>query len=116
MDDSPDIAGAMLTVGEPSQSLAGAPEDRIRQFGDWVVREARFAADNAELFARYCERLAKAGVPLDRASEHLRALHAQYRGVSRIWKPGQPLGERFLDHGIEKTATYIESPVRVVAE
>ena len=49
-------------------------------------------------------------------SLHQRAFHPQYRGVSRIWRPGQPIEEKFLDHGIEKTATYIESPVRLVVE
>jgi adenylate cyclase len=47
---------------------------------------------------------------------HQRAFHPQYRGVSRIWRPGQALEEKFLDHGIEKTATYLESPVRLVVE
>jgi adenylate cyclase len=113
MDDSPNISRAMQTTDNPS---AAAEADPIREIGDWLTREGRFAADNAELFSRFCERFAAAGVPLDRASLHLRAVLAQYRGVSRIWKPGEPLDERFLDHGIEKTATYLESPVRFVVE
>ena len=113
MDDSPDIARAIRTAEDSSASVAA---DRAREIGDWLTLEGRFAADNAELFSRFCERLAAAGVPLDRVSMHLRAVLAQYRGVSRIWKPGEPLDERFLDHGIEKTATYLESPVRFVVE
>jgi adenylate cyclase len=113
MDDSPDIARAIWTAEGSSASVAA---DRAREIGDWLTREGRFAADNAELFSRFCERLDAAGVPLDRVSMHLRAVLAQYRGVSRIWKPGEPLDERFLDHGIEKTATYLESPVRFVVE
>jgi adenylate cyclase len=83
---------------------------------DWLIRQGRFLASNNELFAEFCERVAAAGIPIDRASLHLRALHPQYRGVSRTWKPGEPLCERFMDHGIEKTAMYIESPVRAVTE
>jgi adenylate cyclase len=113
MDDLPSISRVMQTADELS---AAAEDDRIREIGDWLTREARFAPDNAELFAWFCDRLTRTGVPIDRASLHLRALHAQYRGVSRIWKPGQALEERFMDHGIEKTATYIESPVRAVVE
>jgi adenylate cyclase len=116
MDDSPDIARAMRTADERAYSSNGEQADPVREIGDWLTREGRFAADNAALFAGFCERFAAAGVPLDRASLHLRAVHAQYRGVSRIWKPGQPLDERFMDHGIEKTATYLESPVRFVVE
>jgi adenylate cyclase len=83
---------------------------------DWLLREGRFLPDNGVLLSQFCERVAAAGVALDRAALHLRALHARYRGVSRIWRPGEPLDERYLDHGIEKTATYLESPVRAVAE
>jgi adenylate cyclase len=113
MDELPVVVRA---IGTPAPRPAPLRADRIREINDWLIGEARFSADNAELFSRYCERLTAAGAPLDRASMHLRALHAQYRGVSRIWKPGEPLDERFLDHGIEKTATYRESPVRVVVE
>ena len=116
MDDSPDIARAMRRSEGASSDSAVTPPDRIRDIDEWLLREGRFAGDNAELLAGFCERVAAAGVPLDRVSLHLRAFHPQYRGVSRIWRPGQPLEERFLDHGLEKTATYIESPVRVVTE
>ena len=90
--------------------------DAAHRLTEWLLREARFLPDNSALFSQFCERLAAAGMPLDRATLHLRALHPQYRGVARIWRQGEPLEERFMDHGIEKTATYIESPVRAVAE
>jgi adenylate cyclase len=90
--------------------------EAARGLTEWLIREGRFLPDNDALFAEFCERTAAAGMPLDRATLHLRALHPQYRGVARIWRPGQPLDVRFMDHGIEKTATYIESPVRAVAE
>jgi adenylate cyclase len=83
---------------------------------DWLIREGRFLPDNDGLFAGFCERVAVADIPLDRATLHLRALHPDYRGVARIWRRGQPLQVRFMDHGIEKTASYTESPVRAVTE
>jgi adenylate cyclase len=83
---------------------------------EWLIREGRFLPDNGVLFTEFCERIAAAGIPLDRATLHLRALHPEYRGVARIWRRGQPIEVRFMDHGIEKTATYIESPVRAVTE
>jgi adenylate cyclase len=87
-----------------------------RGLADWLVREGRFLPDNGTLFTEFCEQVAAAGIPLDRATLHLRALHPDYRGVSRIWRPGQPLAVRFMDHGIEATPAYIESPVRAVTE
>jgi adenylate cyclase len=113
MDESPVVVRA---IAAPAQRPAPVRGDHIREITDWLIGEGRFLADNAALFSTFCERVVGLGTPIDRASLHLRALHPQYRGVSRIWQPGQPLDERFLDHGIERTATYRESPVRVVAE
>ena len=90
--------------------------ERVWALADWLIREGRFLPSNNELFAAFCDHIAAAGIPLDRVALHLRALHPQYRGVARVWRPGEPLRERFMDHGIEKTATYIESPVRAAAE
>src|SRR6516165_10310457 len=90
--------------------------ERVWALADWLIREGRFLPGNNELFGAFCERIAAAGVPLGRVSLHQRAFHPQYRGVSRIWRPGEKMEEKFLDHGIEKTATDIESPVRLVVE
>jgi adenylate cyclase len=87
-----------------------------RRLIDWLIREGRFLSDNDALFGEFCARVADAGMPLDRATLHLRALHPEYRGVARIWRRGTPLDVRFMDHGIETTATYLESPVRAVTE
>jgi adenylate cyclase len=86
------------------------------ELSQWLIRDARFLPGNPEVLTEFCERVAAAGIPIDRVSLHQRAFHPQYRGVSRIWRPGQALEEKYLDHGIEKTATYIESPVRLVVE
>jgi len=99
--------------------MSTAPGSRAEAGGgltEWLVREGRFLPDNSELFTGFCERVAAAGVPLDRATLHLRALHPDYRGVARIWRPGRPIEVRYMDHGIEKTAAYTESPVRAVTE
>jgi adenylate cyclase len=82
----------------------------------WLFSERRFLDDNSVLFDEFCRRVAAAGVPLDRATLHLRALHPDYRGVARIWRREQGLDVRFMDHGIEKTATYLVSPVRAVTD
>jgi len=96
--------------------MSPARAEAARGLTEWLVREGRFLPDNTELFTGFCERVRAAEAPLDRATLHLRALHPDYRGVARIWRPGQPLHVGYMDHGIEKTATYIESPVRAVAE
>ena len=95
--------------------LAPLPE-AAAEVNSWLIRNARFLPGNKEVLEGFCERIAEAGIPIDRVSLHQRAFHPQYRGVSRIWWPDRPMEEKFLDHGIERTATYIESPVRLVVE
>ncbi|MBV9551869.1 MAG: adenylate/guanylate cyclase domain-containing protein [Alphaproteobacteria bacterium] len=92
--------------------------DRLAsRIGDWLIREARFFDNNTVVLQEFCTRVAAAGIAIDRVSLHQRALHPVYRGVSRIWRSGGgEIEELFLDHGIEKTATYLESPVRGVVE
>jgi adenylate cyclase len=92
------------------------PDGLSARLSDWLIREARLLPDNPTVLDQFCRRAVAAGIPLDRVSLHQRAFHPQYRGVSRTWRPEQPLDERFLDHGIEKTRTYLESPVRGVIE
>ncbi|HEX3861902.1 MAG TPA: adenylate/guanylate cyclase domain-containing protein [Stellaceae bacterium] len=87
-----------------------------RALTDWLVRDGRLLPDASVLLGEFCERSIAAGLPLDRASLQLRALHARYRGVARIWEPGKSIDERYLDHGVEKTAMYLESPMRAAVE
>jgi adenylate cyclase len=116
MSTTPALSGRPPS-GRPSRNAArGLRAAAAPGLTQWLLREGRFLPDNGVLLSQFCERVVAAGVALDRAALHLRALHARYRGVSRIWRPGEPLDERYLDHGIEKTATYLESPVRAVAE
>jgi adenylate cyclase len=100
----------------PLTAVRPPSAEAARQLIEWLLREGRLLPDNGALMSQFCERIVAAGMSLDRASLHLRALHARYRGVSRIWRPAAPLDERFLDHGIEKTAIYLESPVRAIVE
>src|SRR5579864_9811301 len=96
----------------PSSEIDVVPRDSgAAELSSWLIRDGRFLQGNSELLAEFCHRVAAAGVPIDRVSLHQRAFHPQYRGVSRIWRPDAALQEFYLDHGIEKSATYLESPV-----
>ena len=101
---------------QPSLTGALALDQLSVELSKWLISDARFLPGNPEVLTEFCDRVAAAGMPIERVSLHQRAFHPQYRGVSRIWRPGQALEEKFLDHGIEKTATYLESPVRLVVE
>jgi len=90
--------------------------DRLLQMSRWLARDARLLVGNQELFRQFCEKIGVLGVPLDRSWLHLRALHPQYAGVSRLWTREAGTRETFLDHGFEHTPTYKASTVRFAVE
>ena len=90
--------------------------DRLLQMSRWLAQEARLLATNQELFQQFCQKIAAHGLPLDRSWLHLRALHPQYAGVSRLWTREAGTKETFLDHGFELTRTYLASTVRFAVE
>src|SRR5215470_18407033 len=63
-----------------------------------------------------CEKLTGLGAPIARATAHVRTLHPEFRGVSRIWRRGQSTEIRTSRHGIESTSDYQNSPVEHVIE
>jgi adenylate cyclase len=105
----------------PEERLAVrlAPEsvtERVARVSNWLTQEGRFLANNYELLDRFCARVIEAGVPLARAWLHVRTLHPERAGVSRLWRRGMKLEERYLGYGFEKTPVYLNSPVRLVVE
>ncbi len=84
---------------------------------DWLVGDARFLGTNPEFFERFCEKLAASGIPLARSWLHIRALHPEFAGVSRLWKRGAAgIEERYLEYGYETQPVYLRSTVRQVVE
>ena len=61
-------------------------------------------------------RVAGLGAPIARATAHVRTLHPEFRGVSRIWRRRQSTEIRTSRHGIESTSDYQNSPVQHVIE
>lgn len=55
---------------------------------DWLVREATGLPFVETLYAQFCERLRAEGLPIDRATLHLRTLHPQFWGARMLWRPG----------------------------
>jgi adenylate cyclase len=82
----------------------------------WLTQKGRFVSGNYELLERFCESVVEAGVPLARSWLHIRTLHPQFAGVSRVWRRDTMIEEHYLEHGFEKTAVYLRSPVRFVVE
>jgi adenylate cyclase len=90
--------------------------DRSVRLSNWLTQEGRFLSNNRELLEQFCANVVEAGVPLTRSWLHIRTLHPEFAGVSRIWRRGMQTEERFLDFGFEKLPAYLKSPVRHVVE
>src|SRR5262249_61792232 len=76
-------------------ALDSAYADRKAELLRWLAQEGRFAPDTGCLLERLCEKLTELGAPIARATAHVRTLHPEFRGVSRIWRRARvPRSER----------------------
>lgn len=84
---------------------------------DWLIGEARQLPDGPTLLRELCTRLLAAGLPLRRASFHLRLLHPQLFAMGFYWERGAEQIRVFrAEHGIQDTDTFQKSPMRVLFE
>ena len=90
--------------------------DRKADLLYWLAEEGRFAPDTGGLLEMLCEKLAALGVPIARATVHVRTLHPEFRGISRVWRRGESIEIRTALHGIEHTSDYQDSPVQHIIE
>src|SRR5260221_14075241 len=90
------------------------PADRRATLLRWLSEEGRFAPDGGHLLATLCEKLAALDVPVVRATTHVRTLHPEFRGATRIWQRGESTEIRTPRHGIEFTSDYENSPIQYI--
>ena len=84
---------------------------------NWLIGDARRLSDSASLLTGLCTRLIDAGMPLARASFHLRMLHPQLFGMGYYWTRGVDEIRVFeAEHGIQTTELYQRSPMRRLFE
>jgi adenylate cyclase len=105
-------------LAKPIEGDAAPPlGTRAAELLRWLNEEGRFAPDARALFERLCDKLMAAGVALARATFHVRTLHPEFRGVSRIWhRNGEMTEMRTHRRGIEYATDYVGSPVQHVSE
>ena len=97
-------------------ALATGPRRAARSSTGWSARRA-FCPTAAACCAALCERLVAAGLPLARASFHVRILHPQLFGIGYYWQRGSDEIRVFrAEHGIQETSVYQQSPMRILFE
>ena len=85
---------------------------------DWLLgSEARRLPKGPAVLKALCLRLNAAGLPLARASLHVRTLHPQLFGVGYYWHRGRDDIALFeAKHGVRDQDIYKQSPIRLIFE
>jgi adenylate cyclase len=99
-----------------TNDLDFSPADRKAELLRWLSEEGRFAPDTGGLLEMLCGKLTVLGAPIARATVHVRTLHPEFRGISRIWRRGHSTEFRTSRHGIEYTSDYQNSPFNTLSK
>ncbi len=79
---------------------------------DWLATGVTDQPFLDDIFAELCDRLRAGGLPLDRATLHLRTLHPQFGGATMRWNPGaEALVFTTVDRDVWSRPAYLESPL-----
>ena len=103
----------------PSEDIAvvdGRVPDAMFELIEWLVSDDCHELDDAGLAADFGERLCAAGLPIDRITLHLRALHPEIVGRSVAWAPGEIVEIHDRGYDFELSAGFTSSPLRTVME
>ncbi len=77
---------------------------------DWLLDAGARDPDPDLLLSGFSERLIDLGVPVDRATTAIDALHSEYSGIGRIWIRHAGSTFRLFPHGVQSTEVYERSP------
>ncbi len=84
---------------------------------DWLVGESWRLRYLEEVLDGLCRRLRESGVPLDRATLHVRTLHPQFMGATLLWRvEASEVELRVIGREALNEARFLNSPVRALYE
>jgi adenylate cyclase len=78
-------SGQAKTAAQDIQPFDPKVRDRAFPVVRWLLQEGRFINSADEATLGYATRLREAGVPVDRMMSAMPTLHAQRRGLGRLW-------------------------------
>ena len=99
--------------------VSGLDPDLLRRgvaLRDWMLSEGVSEDKPDTLMAGLARRLIDLGVPIDRVTSAIDALHSEYSGVGRIWTKEKGSSFRLFPHGKEADQVYERSPFKTVHE
>lgn len=97
-------------------TAAARPRPDLEVVRAWILSEGRLIPGTAEFLEELGQVLIQSGVPLVRATLHTRTLHPQVLATLWLWRRGERGTQIDREHGIEVTAAYLQSPIRVIYE
>ncbi|HJZ19997.1 MAG TPA: adenylate/guanylate cyclase domain-containing protein, partial [Bradyrhizobium sp.] len=86
----------------------------LQELTGWLIDGARSSSDTSQRFARICERLTEAGLPLWRVGIFVRTLHPDILGVNFIWRPGTEVVFGSVGHDMLDSPEFRNSPLAFV--
>jgi adenylate cyclase len=92
------------------------PEPDFERIRDWILADGRLIPGTAEFIEELARTLIRQGMPLLRMTLHTRTLHPQVRATIWLWLRGERGTQLDREHGVEITAAYLQSPIRVIYE
>jgi adenylate cyclase len=103
--------GKIAPVGVSPGEEGGWPVER-RAILDWLMTETSGERFLDNILVQMCKRLVAAGVPVARATMHVRTLNPQWMGARMLWKKGLDEAEFLMfGYGIEDTSQFQNSPI-----
>jgi adenylate cyclase len=107
------------TVQAEGEEMWGLAPNLLRPglaIRDWLLEAGARDDKQNILLSGLAERLGELGVPIDRVTTAIDALHSEYSGVGRMWTRGQGSSIRLFPHGREVDEIYKRSPFYYVHE
>ncbi|HEY8564961.1 MAG TPA: adenylate/guanylate cyclase domain-containing protein [Beijerinckiaceae bacterium] len=81
---------------------------------DWLLSDGAHTPDPGQLLSGLAEHLNDLGVPIDRVTTAIEALHSEYSGVGRFWTKKEGATLRLFPHGEAANQIYEQSPFAYV--
>jgi adenylate cyclase len=111
----PSSAPPLAPLGDgEAPELQPALLQRAGALEEWLLTEAARLDDAGAVLSGLAERLDKVGVPVDRITTAVEALHSEYAGVGRFWTREEGSSVRLFPHGGKGEQIYQHSPFAYV--
>lgn len=101
------------TAAVAGEEAFGLPADLLTQavgLRDWLLMDGAQISNQGKALAAFAEHLIALGVPVDRMTTAIEALHSEYSGVGWFWTKKEGASYQLFPHGEKTDEIYARSP------